>query len=232
MEIRKLEKIADFCILQSSEVGNLGLFSGKIGIIIFMFHYSIYSKKKIYADFAEILIDELFKDIHKKIPLDFDKGLAGIGWGIEYIIKNNFVKGDSYEILGNIDKQLMIWNIKRYENESLECGLEGLFHYILYHLPINKTMKIPFDSEYIKDIEIVATKKAQYCENFDLQNLAQYYVEWIKGGNLNYNPNILIKRVFSIISDLSEYKEKSEFKELYNSYSWMGIRLLDILNLK
>ena len=59
-----LLRIARFLMLHGSFTNNLGLINGKMGIIIFFFHLSRYTRKKIFEDFAGEMIDEIYKEIH------------------------------------------------------------------------------------------------------------------------------------------------------------------------
>ncbi len=56
-----LERIANHSTINSSFLDNLGLFHGKMGIVIFFYHYSRYTNNPIY--------DELLCE-HEKIILD------------------------------------------------------------------------------------------------------------------------------------------------------------------
>jgi hypothetical protein len=61
------------------------------------------------------------------MPFSLDKGLTGIGWGIEYLIQNGSVKGESVEICEEIDYRIMETDPKRITDFSLETGFEGSY---------------------------------------------------------------------------------------------------------
>lgn len=44
----------------------------------------------LFADYALDLIGEIQNQIHVNSPADYEKGIAGIGIGIDYLIRNNF----------------------------------------------------------------------------------------------------------------------------------------------
>src|SRR5450759_41468 len=88
---RRLQRIANVLLLNASFIDNLGLLNGKMGIAIFFFHYSRYTGNKAFEDFAGELIDEIYEEISTLTPMNFEDGLTGIGWGIEYLIRHNFV---------------------------------------------------------------------------------------------------------------------------------------------
>ena len=53
-----LYRIARHLIINSSYTDNLGLYDGKIGIIIFFAHLARYTQKQIYDDFTGKLLNE------------------------------------------------------------------------------------------------------------------------------------------------------------------------------
>ena len=59
-----LPRLSRYLMLHTSHLNNIGLLEGKMGISLFFFHYSAYSKKKIYKQFAEELINEIYSEIH------------------------------------------------------------------------------------------------------------------------------------------------------------------------
>ncbi len=102
----RLRRIANVLLLNASFTDNLGLLNGKMGIAIFFYHYSRYSGNKIFGDYAGELIDEIYEEINTNTPVDFANGLTGIGWGIEYLVKNGFVQADTDEALTDIDNSV------------------------------------------------------------------------------------------------------------------------------
>ncbi|MDR0574375.1 MAG: hypothetical protein LBG96_10175, partial [Tannerella sp.] len=126
-----LQRIARYLMLHGSFIDNIGLLNGKMGIAIFFYHYSRYTGKNIYDDFAGELIDEIYNEIHVNTPCDFKDGLCGIGWGMEYLIRNNFVNADSDEVLEDLDKRIMERDVRRITDYSLETGLKGIACYVI-----------------------------------------------------------------------------------------------------
>jgi len=100
----RLQRIANVLLLNASFLDNPGLLNGKMGIAIFFYHYAKFTGNKIYEDYAGELIDEIYEEISTSTPVNFENGLTGIGWGIEYLVKNGFVKADTDDALSEIDK--------------------------------------------------------------------------------------------------------------------------------
>ncbi|MBN1183728.1 MAG: hypothetical protein JXB49_15660 [Bacteroidales bacterium] len=102
----RLLRIANVLLLNASFIDNPGLLNGKMGIAIFFYHYAKYTTKKIYKDYADELIDEIYEDINTSTPVNFENGLTGIGWGIEYLVNNKFVEADTDEALIYLDNEI------------------------------------------------------------------------------------------------------------------------------
>jgi hypothetical protein len=146
-----LKRIVNHQILNASNCPNLGLFDGKMGCVIFFFHYARYTGESLYEDFAGELLDEIYEDIHTETPFDFLNGLLGIGFGIEYLIHQKFVKGNGDEILIDIDKKIMERNPCNITDHSMETGFEGMAWYILSRLCSSKTT--PFEATYLNNFQ-------------------------------------------------------------------------------
>jgi lantibiotic modifying enzyme len=108
-----LERIANHLIMNASFLPDLGLYHGKMGVVIFFAHYARYTGETLYDDFAGELLDEIYEEIHADMPINFESGLCGIGWGIEYLLENGFMEGDSEEILSELNQKMMEKGIKK-----------------------------------------------------------------------------------------------------------------------
>ncbi|MDR1406959.1 MAG: hypothetical protein LBJ23_02775 [Tannerella sp.] len=153
-----IERIAKHLVLFSSFISNTGLYHGKTGIVLCLFHYARFTGKKLYEDFAGELLNEIREDMPKNMSVDFENGLCGIGWSIEYLIQNNFVKDDFNVIIASIDRKIMGWDIRRISDKSFPAGLNGMSCYInkRLHSPCRQTGDTPFDKTYLKDWKAVA----------------------------------------------------------------------------
>lgn len=124
------QRIINTLLLNASFIDNLGLMHGKMGISILFYHLARKYNNKIYEDYAGELIDEIYEEINPKTPVDFENGLAGIGWGIEYLVQNKFIEADTDEVLEEFDKKIYA---KLLENHlKMGKGLKGLLGYIAY----------------------------------------------------------------------------------------------------
>ena len=100
-----------------------------MGIAIFFYQYGRYSNNNLYTDYGGELIDEIYEEINLNTPIDFADGLTGIGWGIEYLIKNKFLDADTDEALAEIDNAVYSAMLK---SPLFPNNGDDLFGYGLY----------------------------------------------------------------------------------------------------
>jgi len=127
----RLQRIANVLLLNTSLTNNIGLLDGKMGIAIFFYQYSRYTGNQLYEDFAGELIDQIYNDINSDLPIDFAKGLMGIGWGFEYLVKEKFIDADTDEVLTEIDRLVFRSTLK---TPLLINNQDELFGFGLYYL--------------------------------------------------------------------------------------------------
>ena len=95
--------------LLSSDIARfpVSLFHGKMGLCIYFYHMSKNESNPEYQSIADRLLDQiLLHDLSPNHPIDVENGLAGIGLGVTYLIKNRFVEGDLNELLEVIDSAI------------------------------------------------------------------------------------------------------------------------------
>ena len=138
------QRLVNALLLHSSFIDNLGLLNGKMGISICFYHLARQTGNPLYEEYAGELIDEIDEGINVNTSLDFADGLAGIGWGIEYLVQNNFIEADTDEVLEEFDKRLMPLIYSFPSPIGLENGLVGLGDYLLKRIqnPAAKEEKI------------------------------------------------------------------------------------------
>lgn len=99
-----LREIANILFINVQNIPYSGLLRGKLGIALFFYHYARVTGIESYKKFADEYIALLFENTGKNEAKDFSNGLAGIGWGMDYIVKNGFVEIDEGEnILEDVD---------------------------------------------------------------------------------------------------------------------------------
>lgn len=81
MNNEEVQRLVNHLVLNVGFVDDLGLFHGKMGMAVFLYHYGRYTNEPMYGLLGENLIDDIYENIHENIPTTMDKGLCGIAWG-------------------------------------------------------------------------------------------------------------------------------------------------------
>lgn len=148
------QQIIRHLMMYSGQSSDQGLLYGKMGVVILMCRYSRFTGNSLYEDFAGELLDTIYENLNTELPVDFERGLCGIGWSIEYLVQNQFTQGDTREILEEVNQWIMERDPRRITDASIEHGLGGILLYVQYHLfsCISSGKKLPFDERYLSDL--------------------------------------------------------------------------------
>ncbi|MCM0315714.1 hypothetical protein [Bacteroides fragilis] len=188
----QLQQIAQYYMLHGSFLPSLGLFNGKMGLVLFFFHYSRYIQNPLYEEFAGELLDEVFEDVHEDIPIYFADGLCGIGWGIVYLFQQKFVDGNVDDVLKSLDNKLLEYNLLKMNNHSLETGLLGIASYIRIRLVLDIGRESFFDTAFLQVLCVACPV------NYSIQQIQAEIIRGSDGDN-----NLSWKKGLKIIWDQS-----------------------------
>ena len=123
------KEIADYLLNIDKEKAS-GLLVGNVGVSLFL--YQVYRKtgQTEFEETADMMLNNILEKQTMLSSTNFRDGLAGIGWGIEYLLQNNYYEGDSEEILEDVDNVIFK---SVYEARLPLLGVnEGLCGYLLY----------------------------------------------------------------------------------------------------
>lgn len=148
-----LQQIAQHELWRMEDSNHLGLFNGKIGKIIFFYHYAKFTNSQLYEEFADELLEELIDDLHDQLPVSFSRGLIGIGWGLAYLQSKGFIEADVKESYEIFDHLLLLFQFSEMKDQSLDTGLLGFSTYLQmrstiqpsFIVDLNETAHPPFD---------------------------------------------------------------------------------------
>ena len=200
------EQALTYLTINSSFTGDLGLFHGRMGIILFFAHYARATQSKHYEDFAGYLLDELYEEIHNDLPVNLENGLCGIGWGIEYLVQQGVMEGDTDEILADIDRKVMELDPLRMTNLSFWRGLAGIAFYVIARLNANRaTSALPFDDAYLTSLQ-QALERAEFTEKEEVPaDLPVVFNQALKGEKLTLSlPDCLTRSSLSLDKSFDE----------------------------
>src|SRR5579872_13877 len=114
---------------------NCGLYHGMTGhaVISFLLSKSDHLHKEFHHQHAVGLLNIVSESIGDLVATDFENGLSGIGWALEWLAQNNILHINTDEILEDIDDALYRSVVYTSENDiSLRSGDLGKLLYFLY----------------------------------------------------------------------------------------------------
>ena len=118
-----------------------GLFHGNAGLCLFFYHAERVLKQTMLKEKAEDNYKSILSDLKDISIVDFENGLAGIGWTIEYLRQNGFIDIDIDETLEFADDAVFnrIINDDPIHSLELSNGLTGYLFYCISRLenPVN-----------------------------------------------------------------------------------------------
>ncbi len=122
-------------IHQKELINDQSLLHGNTGLSVLFYHLAKKTGLSEYQKTADDLIEVVFKNLNSSSPSDFESGMAGIGWGVEYLIQNNFVEGDSDDILEEVDNKVFkVLNEESINSLEVSNGLTGYLLYLISRL--------------------------------------------------------------------------------------------------
>jgi hypothetical protein len=135
----QLKRITQLIQQKGLEGNNQGLLCGNTGLCIFFYHLARTTSNPEYEKIADDLLDNVFACLSALAPVlapvDFENGLTGIGWGIEYLVQNGFAEGNADEILEEVDNKVFkVLNEETLKSFELTNGLIGYLFYLISRL--------------------------------------------------------------------------------------------------
>ena len=129
-----LEEIA-YILLNDDETDiSIGLIAGKFGVAVFLIYYGLFKKTDIYLEKALQIIYEIFDKINKgNIAATFSDGIAGISWGMQHLVNEEFIEFDIKEFHFSIEEYLNKSMISYIEDDNFDFlhGALGIGMYFL-----------------------------------------------------------------------------------------------------
>lgn len=125
----RLHQIVDILLINGLLIDCPGLINGKMGVAIFFFHYARQTGNELFVNYAFDIIGEIQEQIHNNSPADFERGISGIGIGIDYLIRNGFLE-DEEDVFSDFDKRMYrAVMFDPWQDFSLYDGLTGYGKY-------------------------------------------------------------------------------------------------------
>lgn len=179
---------------------DLSLYNGKMGLVLFFFHYLRHTDQPWYEDIANELLADIRQQLHADMPTGFAEGLCGIGWGLEYLVQNKFLEGNTTEALAEFDTKIMETDPLRLSDLSLETGLAGIVCYVMIRLSssLQNKQSLPFDTRYLKNLE----ERLNAMANDEEEYVFTCYKKFMYGEKFVYDPQqTLVRFLNKVVPD-------------------------------
>lgn len=182
----EIEQALAYLTINGSYLNDLGLFHGKMGIVLFFSELAHVSQNSAYEDLASNLLGEIYEEIHYDLPINLENGLCGIGWGMEYLVQHRLMEGNTDEILSDIDQKVMEINPLRMKDFSLRRGLGGIAYYVLARLNASRqSATLPFDKDYLNALQEAISLADFFHEDEIGFNLSESLQQVLNGQHIN-----------------------------------------------
>lgn len=176
---QKTKRIVDYLLLYSPYMSDIGLYHGKMGIVVALYKYATRNHDNLLSEFAWDLFQQIYEAIHSDLPVGLEYGLAGIGFGTTLLYKYGLVDCDLNAILVEIDSKIMERSPLRIKDASIRTGLGGIMCYIALRRSIGEKLET-FDERYLTELEAVSmsiSKIHQKATLVDLLNIPDFSID-------------------------------------------------------
>ena len=202
-----LLNIANVITLNLQEIKGVELIGGKMGAVLF--YYELYRNTNIetYGDIADRLLSEVLDNIGKIKGNSIDQGLSGVGWGINYLLRNAFVEADK-DTFADLECQIFC-------DESVAFDTDFSTLSSALYL-ISKPGGISAFDKYDDKICTLLNTCNYYClsiydgkkKTLDLINSMLYFLIQLKKNNCHTDE--AVRLIWRILNYLSNYSINSD----------------------
>lgn len=126
----ELSNIANYLLLGSSYINDVSLFHGKAGAMLALYSFSEKYHKPIFHEYADDLMQDIYKMVHDNLPIGIEQGLAGIGYAFTLLSNSDIIECDLNDVLYTIDHTIMCHDCRRMTDYTVKTGLFGVWLYI------------------------------------------------------------------------------------------------------
>lgn len=152
-----MQRLVDYVLLNAYSVNSTGLYNGKAGLSLSLFHIARLLNDEYVEDQAYELLREALLSTNKDIS--FQEGLSGIGYLLHYLITNKFIEADFKELF-----EEQTFTIKKTIEECIN-STQKTFAGSLMPIHFLNAIKNYFPGEEVEQfISSIAAQSAQWLE--------------------------------------------------------------------
>ena len=166
----ELRKIADYLLLKSPYIQDVGLFHGKMGIVVSLYAYANKYGDSLLEDYAWDLLQQIYEEVHTDMPIGLENGLTGTGYGTTLLCKLGLVECDLNAVLEDVDTKIMERDPRRISDFSVRSGVGGLLLYLALRQSTGEPL-LTFDNQYLTELESATAGRLKLNPNTSLLDL-------------------------------------------------------------
>lgn len=166
----ELRKIADYLLLKSPYIQDVGLFHGKMGIVVSLYAYANKYGDSLLEDYAWDLLQQIYEEVHTDMPIGLENGLTGTGYGTSLLCKLGLVECDLNAVLEDVDTKIMERDPRRISDFSVRSGVGGLLLYLALRQSTGEPL-LTFDNQYLTELESATAGRLKLNPNTSLLDL-------------------------------------------------------------
>ena len=126
-----------------------GLYEGKMGIAILLYHGAKFLNSEELEQVANYLIDDIIDERERFLTVGFKNGLSGIAWSFNHLRENNFVELEP-DFFDDID-DILLQDIDSLKQNKYEYPWWGIYLHARSNSNISNWGDLAFD--YIRSVE-------------------------------------------------------------------------------
>lgn len=165
-----LRKIVDYQLLYSPYMRDIGLFHGKMGVVIALYMYSTKYHDELISEYAWDLFQQIYDGIYSNMSIGLEDGLAGIGYGTTLLYKRGLVDCDLNSTLVDVDSKIMEHDPRRMKDLSIRSGVGGLIQYIGLRKSTGEPLDT-FDVQYLSELYAIAAPVISVYQEEDIMSI-------------------------------------------------------------
>ena len=155
-----IDRFNRYVLSQNMDNMPIGLFHGKMGVSIYLFHQARLTKDIKYEKFAKKILDSIYDQININSNIDLENGLIGVCLGINYLLDKEFLKGNVNNVLADLDDIIyknFIALLATVNEHNSNYIFKSFWEYILYFSIRLENRKLNNNLRYIYENVVITT---------------------------------------------------------------------------
>lgn len=188
LSIQYSQTLADYVRFYAPYLPKIGLYHGRIGVLLALKLGNIYRENKILEDSVNWLFESIIDQVDDRLPLGMEDGLVGVAYGISLLNQHTSMNLDLNDVLAEIDSRIMLFDPRRIQDTSFRSGLKGIMAYVSLREQEGRLTSLDSMYRYELSIQMQAKSLGLDCCNAWQMLLADLEVPKYSDSSYEDNP--------------------------------------------